>query len=427
LLLALAAPALAEEPSRLTTGAVLAPILVPPGWVAEHGDSWTRDRAAYAASCQTGEVTNELQYLAKLVDRDQDLRDTARAQLLHAVVEGNSSAKRHTDIAVDALTPLDNDITAIDRLLVKLIALPACGDATPAAETAAAVPATPNAPPLPAPEAAPSPVAPAAEPPPAQATAQATAIPTAPPVEPEAAPSSASAAPAAATPYELGTAFHIRALGARQPTPAAPTPTPTSPPQQATAPQQPAPTPTAPQQPVPTPEPLQQQAAAPAAPATPEPQQQAAVSAAPAATPAPPQQPAPTPEPQQQAAVSAAPAATPAPTPEPPQQQAAAPATAISVPTAPAGEKPAAPRDGNLFVVRFDSKLPGLTPSGIRALDAALRASDAGRDVQIAIEGCQDPNSVPEGTDCAELTRRLKRILTESGVDHPADLIAKPR
>jgi hypothetical protein len=95
-----------------------------------------------------------------------------------------------------------------------------------------------------------------------------------------------------------------------------------------------------------------------------------------------------------------------------------------TVPQALAAAKPAAaPRD-DVFVVRFDSKLPGLTPSGLRALDAALRAADQGRKVRIQIDGCEDHDSMPTGIDCEVLTRRLKWILADRGVDHPAHLIA---
>ena len=105
--------------------------------------------------------------------------------------------------------------------------------------------------------------------------------------------------------------------------------------------------------------------------------------------------------------------------------------TASSVPMPPASETPvtkpvAAPQD-DVFRVRFDSKVPGLTPTGIRALDAALRAVDAGRKVRIAIEGCESGEGAANGVDCAALTRCLKRILTTSGVDHPGALIASPR
>ena len=97
------------------------------------------------------------------------------------------------------------------------------------------------------------------------------------------------------------------------------------------------------------------------------------------------------------------------------------------VPQVPATEKPvAALRDDNVFVVRFDSKLPGLTPTGMRALDAALSADDAGLNVRIAIKGCDSGDSAPNGVDCAQLIRWLKRILVNSGVHHPAKLIANP-
>jgi hypothetical protein len=96
----------------------------------------------------------------------------------------------------------------------------------------------------------------------------------------------------------------------------------------------------------------------------------------------------------------------------------------VTVPQALAAAKPAAaPRD-DVFVVRFDSKLPGLTPSGLRALDAALRAADKGRKVRIQIDGCEDHDSMPTGIDCEVLTRRLKWILADRGVDHPAHLTA---
>ena len=107
-----------------------------------------------------------------------------------------------------------------------------------------------------------------------------------------------------------------------------------------------------------------------------------------------------------------------------PAAEAPASVPVAPVPQALAAAKPvAAPRD-DIFVVRFDSKLPGLTPSGLRALDAALRAADKGRKVRIQIDGCEDHDSMPTGIDCAARTRRLKWILADRGVEHPADLIA---
>jgi hypothetical protein len=83
----------------------------------------------------------------------------------------------------------------------------------------------------------------------------------------------------------------------------------------------------------------------------------------------------------------------------------------------------AGPAD-SVFVVRFDSKLPGLTPSGLRALSAALQAVSKGHKVRIEIAGCEADYVVPKGIDCPALTRGLKSILVRRGVDHPTELIA---
>jgi hypothetical protein len=107
-----------------------------------------------------------------------------------------------------------------------------------------------------------------------------------------------------------------------------------------------------------------------------------------------------------------------------PAADAAAAVPVVPVPQALATEKPVATPADNVFVVRFDSELPGLTPSGLRTLNAALRAAEKGRKIRIEIAGCEDHDSVPTGIDCAALTRRLKWILADRGREHPATLIA---
>jgi hypothetical protein len=212
-------------------------------------------------------VVVQLEYLEKLVERDQDLRDTVRAQLLHAVVDGNSSAKRHTDVAVDALTPLDNDITTIDRLLVKLTALPACSSAA-------------AAPDMQRPRASP----PAIDPP-----------------QP----------PAVAAPPDARFGPHRKRQRAEQ-------------------------------------------------------------------------------------ALTRK---------NPPPQ----------------------PPEDDVVVVRFDSSMRGLTPLSVRRLDTAVAAARDGHKVRIAIDGCETRDAAPDGVDCAERARRLKRMLVDRDVKHPGDLIAEPR
>jgi hypothetical protein len=107
-----------------------------------------------------------------------------------------------------------------------------------------------------------------------------------------------------------------------------------------------------------------------------------------------------------------------------PASEAPASVPAVPIPHAVSTAKPVAAPADNVFVVRFDSKFPGLTPSGLRALDAALRAADKGHKVRIEIAGCEDHDNTPTAIDCAALTRGLKWILADRGVDRPADLIA---
>jgi hypothetical protein len=273
LLLASMASAMAEESSHLVSGSLFAPGLISPGWIADHRQDYTNDRGAYAASCRTGAVVEELKALSQQVDHEEDLRHTARDQLLYAVVGGESTAKRLTDIAVNALGPLDNDITTIDGLLVRLSRLPDCDNAT------------------------------------------------------------ASPAPASKPPKQ--------------------------PPSQITA---------------------------------------ASLAAAPSPDPPPP--------------LTAS---------EPAVAASSAPASAKSDDSAPPSP------DSNVFVVRFDSKVAGLTPTSIRTLNAALKALGEGHKVQIAIDGCEAGDSAPEDANCVERTRRLKRILSDDGLSQPADVIAKPR
>jgi hypothetical protein len=268
LLLASTMSAMAEEPSRLVPGTVLAPDLLPPGWIAVHLQDYVNNRLAYAEPCRTDAVVDELQRLSKQVGHDQELSNTARARLQYAVVEGDSNAKRHTDIAIDALALLDKDIATIDGLSVRLSSLPDCDNAT--------------------------------------------------------------------------TASRAQVSGPREPPPS------------------------------------------------------------------------------QTAAGSQA-----TPSPEPPLTVALAEPAVAASPAARSDDTGPPATGGNVFVVRFDDKLTGLTPTSIRILGAALKALGAGHKVQIAIEGCDESDGVPEGAGCVERTRRLKRILSDDGVSHPADLIAR--
>lgn len=186
----LPAPALAQN---LVANPALVRDLPPPGWLADRRADWVANHAVYQSACQTPNVSREIEFLNRIVGRDEDL-----LVLAGNPPEGNSSLAREAKLASQEMDMLRNDIAAADGLVAQLQALPAC---SPAAEPikAAAAPAAP----APEPPAASSPVAPVpgspipplpaapATPPPAAPVATMPEPPVAPPVP---------AAPAAATP-----------------------------------------------------------------------------------------------------------------------------------------------------------------------------------------------------------------------------------
>jgi outer membrane protein OmpA-like peptidoglycan-associated protein len=398
LLLGSMTPAIAEEPSRLVSGSLLAPGLMPPGWIADHLQDYTSGRGAYAASCRTDEVVGELQVLSKQLDHEEDLRHTARAQLLYAVVEGHSTAKQRTDIAVNALGPLDNDVTTIDGLLVRLSSLPDCDDATasnPASETTKQPPSPTAASPTPAPTSTANLVAPSPEPPPAVTppAPPAVADTSAPPLaRPEVGgspstdgdvfvvrfndqltgltPSSIHTLKTALKALDEGHKIQIAIRGCER----------------------------------------GDKLAGGAVCAERTRRLKRILSDDGISRPA-------------DLLASLA-----APSPPPPTMPIESTATdsSTSPPAKPdLGSPPSA--DSDIFVVRFDDRLTGLTPTSIHTLKKALKALDEGHKVQIAIEGCETGDGGPGDAGCYERTRRLKRILSDEGVNRPADLITKSR
>jgi hypothetical protein len=71
------------------------------------------------------------------------------------------------------------------------------------------------------------------------------------------------------------------------------------------------------------------------------------------------------------------------------------------------------------FTIRFDGRLAALTPSGIRALDEAVTAIQAGDKVKIAIEGCGGDADYIDGSACARRAMSLRQLLAQRGVASP--------
>jgi len=101
-------------------------------------------------------------------------------------------------------------------------------------------------------------------------------------------------------------------------------------------------------------------------------------------------------------------AASPAPPPSPPEAASALPAP-------------------ERLVIRFDDRLPALTPSGIRTFDQAVDAVRAGKKLLLAIEGCEAGADFSRGSVCAQRLSSLKQLLSENGIRDPKRLFSDPR
>ena len=162
LALPLALAGLPDPTAALAQNLVANPTLVrdlpPPGWLADRRADWTAQHPVYQATCRTPEVGSEIEFLNRVVGRDEMLLNLAGHP-----PQGNSALAREAQLANRDMGTLRNDIVVADGLVAQLQALPACGAGT-AASTGATAPAA--VPPIATPPPAP-PTAPAASKPPA--------------------------------------------------------------------------------------------------------------------------------------------------------------------------------------------------------------------------------------------------------------------
>jgi hypothetical protein len=82
------------------------------------------------------------------------------------------------------------------------------------------------------------------------------------------------------------------------------------------------------------------------------------------------------------------------------------------------------PESARRIVVRFDDRLPALTPQSIRALDEAIAAMRKGERVQFAIEGCAAGAAKQTDSVCARRVSSLMGLLFARGVPNPKGLLA---
>lgn len=125
--------------------------LPPPGWLADRHADWVAGHPVYHSTCRTADVAEEIEFLNRVVGRDENL-----LVLAGNPPSDNSPLAREAQLAHQEIGMLRNDIAATDGLVAQLQALPACppaAAATPAKEAAApaGTPLMPgNEPPLPA-------------------------------------------------------------------------------------------------------------------------------------------------------------------------------------------------------------------------------------------------------------------------------------
>jgi hypothetical protein len=142
--LALAVPlALAQLPAlALAQNLVANPAIVrdlpPPGWLADRRADWLAHRPVYQSACQTADVTREVEFLNRIVGRDENL-----LVLAGNPPQDNSALAREAQLASQEMDMLRNDIAAADGLVAQLQGLPSCSPAA-GSSAAAAAPAAPE-------------------------------------------------------------------------------------------------------------------------------------------------------------------------------------------------------------------------------------------------------------------------------------------
>lgn len=131
-------PALAPA-QNLVANPLLLRDLPPPGWIADRRAEWVSQHPVYASKCQTPDVAKEIEFLNRVVNRDENL-----LVLAGSPPQGNSALAREAKLANQEMGMLRNDIAATDALASQLQRLPACA----AAEAAPTKRATAAAPPV---------------------------------------------------------------------------------------------------------------------------------------------------------------------------------------------------------------------------------------------------------------------------------------
>jgi hypothetical protein len=132
--LELAVPA-RPHAQNLVANPVLARDLPPPGWIGDHRDTWIKQHAVYASTCETNEVTKEIRFLNRTLAYDEYL-----LSLTNQPDTGNPAAGGLAQVARASMGTLRHDVVVIDALVAQLQLLPPCeGSPAPPATKAVAI------------------------------------------------------------------------------------------------------------------------------------------------------------------------------------------------------------------------------------------------------------------------------------------------
>jgi hypothetical protein len=99
--------------------------------------------------------------------------------------------------------------------------------------------------------------------------------------------------------------------------------------------------------------------------------------------------------------------------------------TVMESPPSPPSDTPASSDPEHRFVIRFDDRVPALTPLGIHTFAEALRTLKGNAPVQLQIDGCGKADVTVLGSVCARRLLSLATLLEENGVNRPSRFLGE--
>jgi hypothetical protein len=123
--------------------------LPPPGWIADHHDTWPQEHPVYLEVCRKPAVVDEIRFMNRIIGHDEHLIEVTQSYLEDVAKTHSDAATRRVELAMTTFESLRGDIVAAENLAGWLQGLPACP--TPASATAASAGSLETAPaPIPA-------------------------------------------------------------------------------------------------------------------------------------------------------------------------------------------------------------------------------------------------------------------------------------